>query len=346
MCSFGSQKFTSGLKSLPFFLRFLQCISPFHCAMLRGSGYTFFHNPMFAKRFISPKNHISRPASRFSLKNAPCDWKHLNRCSAVPSPPRAPAHRWNFLPGFVRQRWGCEVCQVRLIDSLLIILVCVVASFRVVCLVLLKKNMYHVFETLINYCILSDSTALTVKFQPLMWWCSMALQPSTFVMWLFFTAVRNLRGSGGEATRNPSDFRAPFLLQLFFAHTEIAAFFGQRKKALPFFWTEGHLYTKAKSFFRSGNFRRKTIFFRKNPVSRFFWYYAMTQLFHMGVSKNSGTPKSSILIGFSIINHPFWGTPIVGNTHIFLCCSVGHRLRGASCDISLPKSWTQASGSY
>ena len=25
------------------------------------------------------------------------------------------------------------------------------------------------------------------------------------------------------------------------------------------------------------------------------------------VSKNSGTPKSSILIGFSIIHHPFWG---------------------------------------
>ena len=37
---------------------------------------------------------------------------------------------------------------------------------------------------------------------------------------------------------------------------------------------------------------------------------------HMGVSKNSGTPKSSILIGFSIINCPFWGTPIFGNTHI------------------------------
>ena len=27
-------------------------------------------------------------------------------------------------------------------------------------------------------------------------------------------------------------------------------------------------------------------------------------------------PKSSILIGFSIINHPFWGTPILGNPHI------------------------------
>ena len=33
-------------------------------------------------------------------------------------------------------------------------------------------------------------------------------------------------------------------------------------------------------------------------------------------------PKSSILIGFSIINHPFWGTPIFGNTmkhHINKC---------------------------
>ena len=40
---------------------------------------------------------------------------------------------------------------------------------------------------------------------------------------------------------------------------------------------------------------------------------------YMGISKNSGTPKSSISIGFSIINHPFWGTrgtPIFGNTHI------------------------------
>jgi len=36
----------------------------------------------------------------------------------------------------------------------------------------------------------------------------------------------------------------------------------------------------------------------------------------MGVSENSGTPQSSILIGFSIINYPFWGTTIFGNTHI------------------------------
>ena len=34
---------------------------------------------------------------------------------------------------------------------------------------------------------------------------------------------------------------------------------------------------------------------------------------HMGVSKNRGTPKSSISIRFSIIDRPFWDT---GNTHI------------------------------
>ena len=39
---------------------------------------------------------------------------------------------------------------------------------------------------------------------------------------------------------------------------------------------------------------------------------------YMGVSKNRGTPKSSILIGFSIKNHPFWGTSILGNIHIII----------------------------
>ena len=37
---------------------------------------------------------------------------------------------------------------------------------------------------------------------------------------------------------------------------------------------------------------------------------------YVDISENSGTPKSSILIGFSIINHPFWGAPIFGNTHV------------------------------
>ena len=46
----------------------------------------------------------------------------------------------------------------------------------------------------------------------------------------------------------------------------------------------------------------------------YLWY-----MVYMGVSKNMGKPpKSSIFIGFSIINHPFWGTPIFGNTHIYI----------------------------
>ncbi len=44
---------------------------------------------------------------------------------------------------------------------------------------------------------------------------------------------------------------------------------------------------------------------------------SLISIHHMGVSKNRGTPKSSIFIGVSITNHPFWGpTPIFGNTHI------------------------------
>ena len=39
-------------------------------------------------------------------------------------------------------------------------------------------------------------------------------------------------------------------------------------------------------------------------------------MIYLGVSENRGTPKSSILIGFSIINHPFWGTTILGNPHL------------------------------
>ena len=38
---------------------------------------------------------------------------------------------------------------------------------------------------------------------------------------------------------------------------------------------------------------------------------------HMAVSIKNGTPKSSILTGFSIINHPFWGTPIFGNNYSY-----------------------------
>ena len=45
------------------------------------------------------------------------------------------------------------------------------------------------------------------------------------------------------------------------------------------------------------------------------WFCLKT---YMGVSINGGTPKSSNLKGFSIIDHPFGGTPIYGNPHIII----------------------------
>ena len=45
---------------------------------------------------------------------------------------------------------------------------------------------------------------------------------------------------------------------------------------------------------------------------------------YMGVSENRGTPKSSILIGFSPINHPFWGTTIFRNTHMYIPLDIPH----------------------
>ena len=66
----------------------------------------------------------------------------------------------------------------------------------------------------------------------------------------------------------------------------------------------------------------------KNPGSRFIHTHQMASLkFQVpkikpniigiwGFPVHGGTPKSSIFIDFSIINNPFWGTPISGNHHI------------------------------
>ena len=35
-----------------------------------------------------------------------------------------------------------------------------------------------------------------------------------------------------------------------------------------------------------------------------------------------GVPFNRVLIGFSIINHPFWNTPIFGNTHVEISATV------------------------
>ena len=47
-----------------------------------------------------------------------------------------------------------------------------------------------------------------------------------------------------------------------------------------------------------------------------FLFAKMWGIYNLDVSENGGIPKSSFLIGFSIINHPFRGTLIFGNTHL------------------------------
>ena len=51
---------------------------------------------------------------------------------------------------------------------------------------------------------------------------------------------------------------------------------------------------------------------------------------YMDVSENNGIPKSSILIGFSIINHPFWG-----NTPLFLETSIWKLRNGRTLQFDL-----------
>ena len=45
------------------------------------------------------------------------------------------------------------------------------------------------------------------------------------------------------------------------------------------------------------------------------------------------SPNHPILIGFSIINHPFWGTPIFRNTHMFPCSKVINTPGGEDCSL-------------
>ena len=66
--------------------------------------------------------------------------------------------------------------------------------------------------------------------------------------------------------------------------------------------------------------------------------------YKVDVSKNSGTPKSSILMGFSIINHPFWGTSIFGNTQVYEDV-LGIRIQDPVAHHNTFGTWTSCSSS-
>ena len=56
-----------------------------------------------------------------------------------------------------------------------------------------------------------------------------------------------------------------------------------------------------------------------NASPKLWSYTALDPWIIWGVPKIMGFPPNHpILIGFSIINHPFWGIPIFGNIHIWI----------------------------
>ena len=52
-------------------------------------------------------------------------------------------------------------------------------------------------------------------------------------------------------------------------------------------------------------------------LQKLLYMYVDVWISTYGGSWNRGIPQSSILMGCSLINQPFWGTPISGNLHIY-----------------------------
>ena len=100
---------------------------------------------------------------------------------------------------------------------------------------------------------------------------------------------------------------------------EAAGFFFLCQKwcASPkFLGSRNRCFWLARNLEKNWTYKRPTLSSSKLKMWRMKHPKSLTDNIYLGVSKNHGTPKSSILIGFSIINHPFWGTPIFGNTHL------------------------------
>ena len=58
---------------------------------------------------------------------------------------------------------------------------------------------------------------------------------------------------------------------------------------------------------------------------------------YMEVSWNGGTPKSSIIVGFSLTNHPFGGTPFIETSiYLYHTCAVTMRWHQVFCTSATP----------
>ena len=104
--------------------------------------------------------------------------------------------------------------------------------------------------------------------------------------------------------------------------------FGVRSCEVAIIWTDIYIYISHiiytlesnKSWWFSRPHPGRDLFFASQVGvvcwPKFFKDFRYPNRSIWGFPKIMGTPKSSILKGFSIINHPIWVTPIFGNTNI------------------------------
>ncbi len=105
---------------------------------------------------------------------------------------------------------------------------------------------------------------------------------------------------------------------------------------------EGRSSTASQNFYKTGPGPSQTVLSKESPqLNRKIIFQTSVCGFHVGVSKNNGTPKSSILIGFSIIFTIHFGVPLFVETPMFFQgvlfywkTTSFHPLHGVS-----PRSW-------
>ena len=92
---------------------------------------------------------------------------------------------------------------------------------------------------------------------------------------------------------------------------------------------------------RRGSASRSNACGYASPIGQRCWFLATVGrgVGNMVVSWNRGTSKSSILMGCSIINQPFRGTPIYGNPHMLEYVGIPTGMWGIYCRAYCAKAW-------
>ncbi len=127
-----------------------------------------------------------------------------------------------------------------------------------------------------------------------------------------------------KAWPNISDFP---MSAVFFGKLDIYQFFYTKKnhpQIPPKFWKYDTYICRLSCFFSMYNFPKRTKFpeFLCHPMAADCRCFSQKTISIWVFPRIMVPPNHPILIGFSIINHPFWGTPIFGNIRILCVISI------------------------